>query len=261
MKYPKILTSYVEEAYQLFSSYTIDKHLSVCDCGNCITLAEIEELCYVPLKQLSLQQISNYVEAMLVNTDKAIIEVHYFLPRMLEFLCERKIFYIDEGFSLSKCHFERLDLWKPTEIDFLQRFSIAFFEEILKEENFEHITAEHWLVCFGLAGLPLQPLLECWTNRANTISAIWHFQDIFLYSLTIKGIKYHHIYFEENHSFLNTQITEWLQNPQTLQTFYKAIENLLLSDISLDESFIIQLENTYNIIENISQELKLKVIK
>ena len=55
---------------------------------------------------------------MLVSIVKAIVEFHYFLPRMLELLCEGKIFYIDEEFSLSKCYFERLDLWKAPEIDF-----------------------------------------------------------------------------------------------------------------------------------------------
>ena len=55
---------------------------------------------------------------MLVSTVKAIVEVHYFLPRMLELLCEGKIFYINEGFSLSKYYFERLDLWEASEIDF-----------------------------------------------------------------------------------------------------------------------------------------------
>ena len=118
MKYSNKLSPYIEEAYQLFSTYSIDKHLSVCDCGNCITPTEIDDLCRIPLRELSLQQISTYIEAMLVSTDKAIAEVHYFLPRMLELLCEGKVFYIDEGFSLSKCHFERLDLWKAPEIDF-----------------------------------------------------------------------------------------------------------------------------------------------
>ncbi len=256
MKYRKILPFYIEEAYQVFSSYTINKHLSVCDCGNCITPTEINELCNTPLKELSVQQISTYVESMLVSSDKAIVEIHYFLPRMLELLCERKIFYIDEGFSLSKCHFERTDLWKVAEIDFLKRFSLAFFEEILSEENFELTTAEDWLVCFGLGGLPLQPLLECWVNKADTLSAIRHFQEIFLYSLKAKGILYHHTYFEEKHSFLNDQITDWLQSLYTLQTFYKAIENLLLSDRPLNEGLIAQLENMYNILGSLSPNNK-----
>jgi len=98
---------------------------------------------------------------MLVSIVKAIVEFHYFLPRMLELLCEGKIFYIDEGLSLSKCYFERLDLWKAPEIDFLKRFSLAFFEEVLSERHSEITTAEDWLVCFGLAGLPIQPLLDC----------------------------------------------------------------------------------------------------
>ncbi|MDO4880047.1 MAG: hypothetical protein Q3983_02090 [Capnocytophaga sp.] len=247
MKHKKILNSYIEEAYQLFSSYAIDKHLSVCDCGNCITLAEIEDLVHTPLRELTIQQVGTYVDAMLATTDKAIIEVHYFLPRMLEFLTERKVFYIDEGFSLSKCHFDHTNLWKPAEIAFLERFSLAFFEEILSEENFELTTAEDWLVCFGLGGLPIQPLLDCWTNNAHKIGAIRHFQEIFQHSIKPKEIVFHHIYFEKVPE-LNKQLTLWLNTPLTLQVFYKSVEDLLLSDIPLNEGLVYQLENMYDVL-------------
>ena len=249
MKYSNKLSPYIEEAYQLFSTYSIDKHLSVCDCGNCITLTEIDDLCRIRLRELSLQQISTYIEAMLVSIDKAIAEVHYFLPRMLELLCEGKVFYIDEGFSLSKCHFERLDLWKAPEIDFLKRFSLAFFEEVLSEKYSEITTAEDWLVCFGLAGLPIQPLLDCWIANAYKINAIRYFEEIFMYSLQARGIEYHHTYFKDKHRELNIQITEWLNNNKTLKIFYEAIEKLLLSDIVLNEKVVYQLENMYNILE------------
>lgn len=61
MKYSNKLSPYIEEAYSFFS-YSIDKHLSVCDCDNCITPTEIDNLCRIPLRELSLQQISTYVE-------------------------------------------------------------------------------------------------------------------------------------------------------------------------------------------------------
>jgi len=227
MKYSNKLSPYIEEAYQLFSTYSIDKHLSVCDCGNCITPTEIDDLCRIPLRELSLQQISTYIEAMLVSTDKAIAEVHYFLPRMLELLCEGKVFYIDEGFSLSKCHFERLDLWKAPEIDFLKRFSLAFFEEVLSEKYSEITTAEDWLVCFGLAGLPIQPLLDCWIANAYKINAIRYFEEIFMYSLQARGIEYHHTYFKDEHRELNIQITEWLNNNKTLKIFLIIFQELM----------------------------------
>ena len=235
MKYSNKLSPYIEEAYQLFSTYSIDKHLSVCDCGNCITPTEIDDLCRIPLRELSLQQISTYIEAMLVS--------------MLEFLCEGKVFYIDEGFSLSKCHFERLDLWKAPEIDFLKRFSLAFFEEVLSEKYSEITTAEDWLVCFGLAGLPIQSLLDCWIANAYKINAIRYFEEIFMYSLQARGIEYHHTYFKDEHRELNIQITEWLNNSKTLKIFYEAVEKLLLSDIVLNEKVVYQLENMYNILE------------
>lgn len=249
MKKYRQLEPYIEEGYKIFSAYSINKHLSVCDCGNCITPTEIEDLICTPLHKLSATQIGNYVGAMLASSDKAIIEVHYFLPRMLELLTQGKIFYIDEGFSLSKCHFERTDIWKPTELAFVKQFALAFFKAVLDEENFELVTAEDWLVCFGLSGLSLQPLLEYWISSAHKISAIRHFEEIFIYSLQPIGIIYKHSYFKDEHKELNNEITEWLNNRKTLEAFGKGIENLLLSDEPLNQGLIYQLENMYNIIE------------
>ncbi|WP_227002878.1 hypothetical protein [Capnocytophaga endodontalis] len=140
-------------------------------------------------------------------------------------------------------------MWKAPEIDFLKRFSLAFFEEVLSEKYSEITTAEDWLVCFGLAGLPIQPLLDCWIANAYKMNAIRYFEEIFMYSLQARGIEYHHTYFKDRHRELNVQITEWLNNCKTLKIFYKAVEKLLLSDIVLNKKVVYQLENMYNILE------------
>ncbi|WP_225883637.1 hypothetical protein [Capnocytophaga periodontitidis] len=43
---------------------------------------------------------------------------------------------------------------------FLKAVFSCFFEEVLSEKYSEITTTEDWLVCFGLAGLPIQPLLD-----------------------------------------------------------------------------------------------------
>ena len=184
---------------------------------------------------------------MFESEDKAIMELRYFLPRMLELLSQGEILYIDEGFSLSKCHFEHTHIWKEEEIAFMERFAKAFFDEVLEEESPDLCdSVEDWLVCFGLSGLSIAPLLDTWLQQAGKVKALYDFQELFTYSLHPIGIVYKHSYFKDKHPELNEQITTWLTAPHTQQTFLQATENLLLSDIELEEEVLLSLENLYN---------------
>ena len=254
MKYEK-LTPYIEEAYTIFASYSITSFLTVCDCGNCITQEEIKLLVTTPLRELSRDLIDTYISAMFENEDKAIIELRYFLPRMLELLSQREILYIDEGFSLSKCHFEREDIWKPAESAFMERFAKAFFNEVLEGENPDLCdSAEDWLVCFGLSGLPIANLLNCWIQKADKVMALYYFEEFLTHSFRSVGIAFKHSYFKDKHPELNEQITTWLTAPQTQHTFLQATEDLLLSDVVLEEEVVFALETLYNQLRQLSEE-------
>ena len=243
----KKLIPYIEEAYRLFASYSITPPLTVCDCGNCITGEEIKALVSTPLRELSRDLIDTYISAMFENEDKAIIELRYFLPRMLELLSQGEILYIDEGFSLSKCHFEHTHIWKEEEIAFMERFAKAFFDEVLEEESPDLCdSVEDWLVCFGLSGLPIAPLLDTWLQQSGKVKALYDFQELLTYSLHPIGIVFKHSYFKDKRPELNEQITTWLTAPHTQRTFLQATENLLLSDTVLEEEILFSLENLYN---------------
>ena len=243
----KKLIPYIEEAYRLFASYSITPPLTVCDCGNCITGEEIKTLVSTPLRELSRDLIYTYISAMFESEDKAIMELRYFLPRMLELLSQGEILYIDEGFSLSKCHFEHTHIWKEEEIAFMEHFAKAFFDEVLEGES-SHLysSAEDWLVCFGLSGLPIAPLLNSWLQQADKVMALYDFQELLSDSLRPIGIVFKHSYFKDKRPELNEQITTWLMSPHTQQTFLQATENLLLSDTVLEEEVLFSLENLYN---------------
>ena len=243
----KKLIPYIEEAYRLFASYSITPTLTVCDCGNCITGEEIKALVSTPLRELSRDLIDTYISAMFESEDKAIMELQYFLPRMLELLSQGEILYIDEGFSLSKCHFEREDIWKPAESAFMERFAKAFFNEVLEGENPDLCdSAEDWLVCFGLSGLHIAPLLNSWLQQADKVMALYYFEEFLTHSFCSVGIAFKHSYFNDKRPELNEQITTWLTAPHTQRTFLQATENLLLSDTVLEEEVLFSLENLYN---------------
>ena len=243
----KKLIPYIEEAYRLFASYSITPPLTVCDCGNCITDKEQKLLITTPLRELSRELIETYISAMFDNEDKAIVELRYFLPRMLELLSVGETLYIDEGFSLSRCHFERTHIWKEGEIAFMERFAKAFFEEVLEGEcPHPYSTAEDWLVCFGLSGLPIAPLLNSWLQQADKVMALYYFEEFLTHSFRSVGIAFKHTYFKDKRPELNEQITTWLTAPHTQRTFLQATENLLLSDTVLEEEVLFSLENLYN---------------
>jgi len=243
----KKLIPYIEEAYRLFASYSITPPLTVCDCGNCITGEEIKALVSTPLRELSRDLIDTYISAMFESEDKAIMELRYFLPRMLELLSQREILYIDEGFSLSKCHFEHTHIWKEEEIAFMERFAKAFFDEVLEEESPDLCdSVEDWLVCFGLSGLPIAPLLNSWLQQADKVMALYYFEEFLTHSFRSVGIVFKHSYFKNKRPELNEQITTWLTAPHTQRTFLQATENLLLSDTVLEEGVLFSLENLYN---------------
>ena len=249
------LIPYIEEAYRLFAPYNISLPLTVCDCGNCITEKEQKLLITKPLRELSRDLIETYISAMFDNEDKAIVELRYFLPRMLELLSVGETLYIDEGFSLSRCHFERTHIWKEGEIAFMECFAKAFFEEVLEGEC-PHLysTAEDWLVCFGLSGLPIAPLLDTWLQQAGKVKALCDFQELLTYSLHPIGIVFKHSYFKDKRPELNEQITAWFTEPQTQRTFLQATENLLLSDTVLEEEVVFTLETLYNQLRQLSEE-------
>lgn len=243
----KKLIPYIEEAYRLFASYSITPPLTVCDCGNCITDKEQKLLITTPLRELSRELIETYISAMFDNEDKAIVELRYFLPRMLELLSVGETLYIDEGFSLSRCHFEHTHIWKEGEIAFMERFAKAFFEEVLEGEcPHPYSTAEDWLVCFGLSGLPIAPLLNSWLQQADKVMALYYFEEFLTHSFRSVGIAFKHTYFKDKRPELNEQITTWLTAPHTQRTFLQATENLLLSDTVLEEEVLFSLENLYN---------------
>lgn len=241
------LIPYIEEAYRLFASYSITPPLTVCDCGNCITGEEIKALVSTPLRELSRDLIDTYISAMFESEDKAIVELRYFLPRMLELLSVGETLYIDEGFSLSHCHFEHTHIWKEEEIAFMERFAKAFFDEVLEEESPDQCdSVEDWLVCFGLSGLPIAPLLNSWLQQADKVMALYYFEEFLTHSFRSVGIAFKHSYFKDKRPELNEQITTWLTAPHTQRTFLQATENLLLSDTVLEEEVLFSLENLYN---------------
>ena len=98
------------------------------------------------------------------------------------------------------------------------------------------------------------PLLDTWLQQAGKVKALYDFQELFTYSLHPIGIVFKHSYFKDKRPELNEQITAWLTAPHTQRTFLQATENLLLSDVVLEEEVVFALETLYNQLRQLNEK-------
>lgn len=246
------LSDSIEQGYVIFSKYKINKRLSID--SSFLSENEVKSLLATPLRKLSRNQIVSYVSEI-PSDGVSVMETRYFLPRILELIAHRKVLYITEELSLSKCHFERKDLWKEDELHFLQTFAQTFFEDELARDNIELVSAINWLICFGLSGLEVKPLLKIWTEKASYLPTIWHFWELFT-GIFVKDYTSFYCNYAESHPTFNEELTFWINDNYTLKTFHKAIENHLLSDEKFNSGALYQLETLYSVLgEKLSGKL------
>ncbi|MDO5106512.1 hypothetical protein [Capnocytophaga sp.] len=239
------LAERIEVGYTLFSDYKIGQKLSI-DTGF-LSENEVKLLTTTPLRKIPLELIASYVSE--VDSEKmSVNEMRYFLPRMLELLAHRHILYISEELSLSKCRFDAKNHWKESEIRFLQAYAETFFEDELDREHIDFVSAVNWLICFGLSGLDIQPLLRIWTQKASELTAIWHFWELHN-GIFVSNNSVFYCNYAENHPTLNDEVTRWLNDVSVLKAFRKGIENQLFSEQELNAGVLYHLENLHSVLE------------
>lgn len=228
--------AFISEAYQLFD-YPVKGRLSVCsEC--CISEERMQELMRTPVKNLSLSAIYDYLDA--VHYDEEGSEIKHFLPRILELLVQGEELSFDTELYLQRCHFNK-PCWSKEELDFLHRFSTAFFREILSTEPEQcNDTAENYLAMFNLSGLNSEHLLEIWEEMCEeSLNALFHFQK-FIYYL---GYGYRNT-FSENKDF-EQKLNKWANSPELAEKILPKIEKLYFENENLDAETQYYLEVFY----------------
>ncbi|MDQ9020239.1 hypothetical protein RFI02_03870 [Acinetobacter sichuanensis] len=165
MNYETELKALVEEAYSLFSSYSIGEKIEAC-CGHYMTMEDCELLLTLPLAQIDQRLISQYLFAA-ESTDVYAIsqQMKYLLPRILESLINNEYIHHCHEDTLTKCHFY-LDIWTDIEFEFMQRFALCYFQMQLMKFTETTSVTQHVLM-FHLAGLDIRPLLIIWEENLN----------------------------------------------------------------------------------------------
>lgn len=245
--YQMTLTNIIEDAYRLFSSYTITSSLSICK-PHCVSFEKEKELVNTPLRKVPVELLEQaYFESARNFTEQELWEMKHFLPRVMELVSNFEF----------PCHsweivFDRLDLdktvlWTSEEITLFTQFADSFFEKCLCSyplPGYEKLTTI--LIMFGNAEDILRKLLCKW-QQAEHDESLLHFKDIMLYGIkSSKGGSY-----KVTNPFVtekaNDIIVTWLASDEIRQVFAKQIEKKIMAN-SADSEALEQLSLLYEMV-------------
>lgn len=217
MNYETELKALVEEAYSLFSSYSIGEKIEAC-CGHCMAMEDCELLLTLPLAQIDQRLISQYLFAA-ESTDVYAIsqQMKYLLPKILDFVVQEIDLCHSKEIVFSRCYINEENVWKTQEIDFLQRFALCHFQKQLSQ--FEEIDPVDEYICmFYSAGLNITPLLDAWEKVLNQPIPMLNL--IQTLKFNFKNGIYDQAFADEN---LIRIMNEWLEKLRTNELLINAL--------------------------------------
>ena len=238
------LMSDIEQSYAIFSKYRINKITSIDDFY--LSNTDKKSLIDTPLHQLTCHQMISYISEI-SDIPPPIDELRYFLPRILELVAHRQVVYISEELSLVHFHFDNTQFWCEKERQFLQSFAQTFIQDELQRDDITLVSAIHWVICFGLGGLKISPLLKVWEDNAEHLSAIWHFWEL-INGIFITDDDTFYCNYTANHPTFNQEMTYWLNDKKVLQKFYHAVEYQLTHKSAFNAGELYHLQSLYAIL-------------
>lgn len=200
------LAELIDEAYTLFSAYEMGNVMAVCtEC--CLLPSDAKLLQVLPLKQLDARLIYQYLDAVVKDDGLIIQQVKHLLPRILELLLEDAHLRHSKESLLDKCHCDQPDAWTVSELAFMQRFALSYFEWLVTVSQ-SNTTLDEAVLMFHTAGLNIVPLLALWERLLDYPKALHDLLVLIAYDLKQSSYQ---------HSFANAdsaaKIDDWLNRP------------------------------------------------
>ena len=156
------LKALIEEAYSLFSSYSMGNHIAVChEFICCLGSDDADLLKTLPIQQVDRRLIYEYLDAGEGEYPIALaVQIKHLLPKILELLVKDEYIHHSHECIFDKCRFN-LKVWTVDEIEFMQRFAQCYFRmQLMKFEETESV--DQFIIMFHLSGLDILPLLKIW---------------------------------------------------------------------------------------------------
>lgn len=214
------LDSLIEEAYNVFSHYTISSRLDVCKVC-CITDEEEKILTRAPLRGLNEDQLSNYICSARCYSNKEQLEMCYFLPRILE-MVSQNIYPTISSETLFDRLFDDNNTFIGTESEhcFLNTFFLHYWINYINHYP-QQEPVQDILVMMG-RHFNIDPLLKQWTKSKSTASVL-HFVDLMINKDYKQISSYPNVQME-------SRIDIWLKKADTKMHFMAEIENVYMND-------------------------------
>ena len=167
----------VANARKVFSRYSLNGRIIVCNCQSCVAPQIERELIRTPLQQVSSALLSEYTHSAHGWDGKIADDFRYFLPRYFELIAAGDV---PGNTGLEPCLDRMFDSsyrqeWPKKEADAVDAFFVALMRAELAKPNapgefglFEAAGgAEAILCCFAHASGDVQLLLDVWDKTAG----------------------------------------------------------------------------------------------
>lgn len=246
-----VLHAIIEEAYVLFSPYTIGKTLDVCKTC-CITDAEEQELVSTPLRSISSDLFFRaYYESARRYSARELWEMKHFLPRVLELVSDYDFPTYAVELTLLRLDLDKPTAWTSPELELLAAFATAYFWQSLAQYPLPSgDSLDSILVMFGIAHFDLAPLLSTWTN-SDYLTSLLHLRIMLLYWVEPGG--------STSAQFTNPfatppvgeAIIAWLQDASVNRTFCHRLEKWLVEGPLPSETDASELSLAYETLRRI----------
>lgn len=235
MKMNAELTEIIEKSYLIFSQYKLGNTLEVCP--HCVTEEEIKPLLKTPLREISGEMLYVYYSSAQNGSARELYEMKYFLPRVLELMCEFVFPYHSTEISLSRFDLEKDD-FDLEEKEILYQFAETYFAYCLETyplPNFEEIGSI--IVMFGLAGFKLHRILEKWIEKFEK-NYLLHLNDFLVNQVSYATRQTFRLSTAFSTQEINAEVFAWLEENKTKHTFAKNIEIAVAENVleGLDEA-------------------------
>lgn len=218
------LKKLVDEAYQLFSPYTLGSNFEVCyGDGCCLNIADGALIRSQPLKQLDRRLIYEYLTAVESNHTFALAQqMKYFIPKILALVIDDERLSYTVEITLDKFHLDHEGAWEIQELAFMHKFALEFFQYKALNSSIEH-SLDEYVIMFHLSGMNVQFLLDQWLDLLQYHSALISFATMLSHEFC-DGF-YTQIFAEDD---LKTQINMWIREPcvqhKILEFFLEALD-------------------------------------
>ncbi|TCM67348.1 hypothetical protein EC844_109120 [Acinetobacter calcoaceticus] len=209
------LAQLIEEAYTLFAAYPLGQKIAVChEFVCCLQQSDIDLLHSTPVRELDRRVIYEYLDAGAGEDDVLLAQqMKHLLPRVLDLLLQGERLAHSTEIIFAKLHCELTEVWTATEIEFMQRFALCYFQYKALHLVDHDLATDDFLDCiiimFNTAGLEISTLLDQWLILLEYPQVMLDFINIIKCCLN-DGV-YDQSYADEK---LQKQITAWLKHPQ-----------------------------------------------